>query len=407
MTVVQRIEYFAKRGLKVPVFKFFCFIGTLLSPFTNRNLQKDKIGRILVFQDGGLGDVIRIFPLLKPLRMEFPQASISVLSPFDRGFFDLYTHVHIISEFIVMNVSGKYKSVLSKLSLVWSLRKKSFDLIICPQVGLGMIEFSFMSFLMGAPYRIGYDMYGSGLLYTTKVPLLENESIYYQHINLLRHSGILSGSGEDVLQDPSVTVIESADSFARHFYRHNNIADNDMVFCISPVVMADRGNKSPQHDRPLSESRSWPEENYVELINRIHTSLHAKILILGDRIGKGPLLTFLEKSDNPDIISAIGRTSVGESAALIRKSNMFISNDSGMLHIAVALRVQSIGIFSSTSPRQVMPDSDKCIYIWKNVDCSPCFIHQPVPDFTCSHNMKCLTSITVDDVMASIQTFPD
>jgi len=403
-----RIEFFFKRYFKIPVFRIFCLAGRMLSPLTRKKFRKEGISRILVFQDGGIGDVIRIFPFLRPLHEQFPQASITVLSPFDRAFFNLYEHPNVISEFIVMDVSGKHKSFFSKLSLVGSLRKKSFDLIVCPQVGLGMIEFSVMSFLMGAPYRIGYDMNGSGFLYTTRITLRSDKSIYEQNRDFLTTLGARSLSYDHSLQSPYLHISEQDLSFARSFMNKHDVTGQDVVFTVSPVVVADTDNRSPQHTRPLSDLRVWPERKYIDLVKKLIHVYSAKVIILGDNITNGSLSEFLSGADDPCVISAIGKTTLGQSAALISLSRLFIGNDSGLLHIALALNKPCVAIFGSTAPEQVIPSVDFCVPLRAGVECSPCFIHQPVPDFICRNNIKCLESISVEDVMKSVQTLlPD
>jgi ADP-heptose:LPS heptosyltransferase len=404
MKMFYRIEFLVKKYFKIPSFRVFCFVGRLLSPFTLKRLQKEKISKILVFQGGGIGDMIRIFPFLRPLHEQFPHSSITVLSPFECTFFNLYKHANLISEFIVMDMSGKHKSFFSKLSLLRSLRKKSFDLIVCPQVGLGMIEFAIMSLLTGAPYRIGYDMNGSGFLYTSRIALRPNVSIYEQHGELLKAAGIRSFSYDHSTQFSYLRISEDDMSFARSFMNAHDIAEEDIVFTISPVVLADTDNKSPQHIRPLSELRVWPERKYVELISKIIHTYRAKIILLGDRMTEGSLSAYLASADDPRVISAVGKTTLVQSAALISLSRIFIGNDSALLHIALALKKPSIGIFGSTSSEQVLPSVDFFVSVTAGLDCSPCFIHQPVPDFTCQNDIKCLESITVGDVMRGIQS---
>jgi ADP-heptose:LPS heptosyltransferase len=399
-----RIEFFVKRYFKIPVFRVFCLAGRILSPLIRRKLQKERIARVLVFQDGGIGDVIRIFPFLRPLHDHFPQASITVLSPFDRTFFNLYEHANIISEFIVMDVSGTHKGFFSKLSLLRSLRKKSFDLIVCPQVGLGMIEFAVMSFLIGAPYRVGYDMKGSGFLYTSRIALQPDKSIYEQHGELMKAAGIQSISFNHCLQSPYLHISKQDVSFAQSYMKKHDITGEDLVFTISPVVLADSDNRSPQHVRPLSELRVWPERKYIDLIKEIIHSHKAKVIILGQRITNGSLSEFLANTEDPRVISAIGKTTLSQSAALINLSRVFIGNDTGLLHVALALKKPCVAIFGSTAPEQVIPHVDFCVPLHAGVECSPCFVHQPVPDFVCRNNIKCLESISVEDVMRSIQS---
>lgn len=352
---------------------------------------------------GGLGDLIRVFPILRALKDEFPNASISIVSPFDHELFRLFPHLNVISEIVIIDVARKHKSLLSKLLFIRSLRKKSFDLIVCPQIGLGMVEFATLSFLIGAPYRIGYDSKGSGFLYTAKVELVKNKSIYEQHGELLRSSGIPFPSIGYYSKTPYVKIPEEDLSFARSFLRNHGIVDDDFIFTISPTVIADRDSKSPQHNRPLAESRTWPEENYVNLVNQITHSYRAKVIVLGDAIPVGNLSEFLINAENPNSISAVGQTTIGQAAALIKFSDIFITNDSGLLHVAIALKKRCVGIFGSTSPKQVVGSIDYCSPVWKGLQCSPCWVHQPIHDFNCPYDLECLKSITIEDVMKAVK----
>jgi heptosyltransferase-2 len=404
MSTINTIELFIKQHLKPSIFKSVCAAGRLIAPLTKKTIPAARISKILIVQGGGIGDAIRIFPLLETLAEARPDASVSILSPFDQRVFSLCPSVETLSELIIFDPAKQHRSFAGKISLARKLRQKSFDLIICPQIGLGMIELAALSFIIGAPYRIGYDMNGSGFLYTTRIPLLANRSIYDQHLDLLIHSGITKSTHNKSLQDPSVSVPEQDIEFAYSFFEKNGITDNDLVFTISPVVMADRDNKSPQHDRPLAESRSWPEEYYRELIQRILQYGSTKVIVLGDSISQGVLSDLLERADIPGLISAISKTTIAQSAGLIKLSHIFIGNDTGMLHVAAALKKRCIGIFGSTSPEQVMPPADQSIFLWKRLTCSPCFFHQPVPDFLCSHDIQCLTSLSVEEVMEAVTT---
>lgn len=395
---ISKIEFLLKRHLKPAIFRVYCLLGKVLSPLTNRTLQKNRISRILIFQGGGIGDLIRVFPLLKSLREEFPLASVTILSPFARDFFELYPRPDLIAETIVIDVAKRHKSVLNKLRLALQLRKKIFDLIICPQSGLGMIEFSIMSFLIGAPYRIGFDKKGSGFLYTTKPDLRENRSIYEQNTNLLRVSGINACFDRDYF-----TVPEEDLNYAHSFLSENGAKAGDLIFSISPVVVADTDSKSPQHDRSLAEPRMWPEQCYVDLIIQILQTYRAKVVLLGNRFPDGKLSEFLAGSRDPNLISAVGKTTIRQAAALIKLSGILISNDSGPLHIALALRTPCVGIFGSTSPvQQLVGDRKDCAVIWKGLECSPCYVQEPIPHIDCPNDLICLKSITVKDVMGSI-----
>src|SRR3972149_682794 len=400
---LSSIDFFIKRYFKYPLFRLFCLAGRILCPITERDIPKNKkISRILVIQIGGIGDVIRLFPCLLLLRREFPDASITTLTQYgDKILRLLPDSSEIISENIILEPSKRDKTMMSKLHLALRLRKSSFDLVFSPNYGLGMIEFSIISFLTGAPYRIGYNYRGSGFLYSSKMDIKEDTPLLLQHLELLSKTGVRNNSIDGKIW---FKVPEEDLSFAQSFLQHHNVSKNDLLLAIAPITIADRDYKSPMHHRSLFDYRAWPEDRYMKLINEIFRLYKVKIIVLGDSLSSGRLSDYLIHSKNPNVINAVGKTNIGQAAALIETSNLFISNDSGLLHVAIALQKPSIGIFGSTSPRQVIHPVDYCIPIWKELECSPCFIHQPIPDFNCASDIRCLRLITVEEVLEAIKS---
>lgn len=401
MNKLPGTDLLIKRYLKYPFFKLFCLAGNISDSFQRKKiLQRGKISRILVIQVGGIGDIIRMFPSLISLSKEFPAASIYTLTQFGDNILSfLPNHSEIISGNIIFEPKGKHRSIMNKLALAMSLRNESFHLIFSPNYGLGMIEFSIIAYIIGAPYRIGYNYNGAGFLYTSKIELREDIPIMLQHLNLLTNSGIKASLGEG---EEWFRVSDADMSFAKTFLNRYKTSTGDLLIAIAPVTIADRDYKSPMHRHSLVDYRAWSEDRFIELINNIIYPHKARVVILGDKIPNGHLSEYLKSSNNPNLINTIGMTTIGQSAALIKQSDIFIGNDSGLLHIAVALKKRCIGIFGSTSPIQVIPSADYFIPLWKGLECSPCFIHEPIPDFKCERNIECLRTITVEDVMNAI-----
>lgn len=385
-----------KKIIKIPILKLLCFIGSLIAPFFERPLQKERISKILVFQGGGIGDVIRIFPAIQSLHNAIPNASFVILTQFGHNLFCLFTSPEIISEHVIYDLSGSHKSFLQKILLILSLRGKKFDLIFSPNHGLGMIEAMIITFLIGAPYRIGFDKGGAGFLYTTKKKLVNDKSIIEQHLDLLSQSGLTIKRDEPYLRIPEEDIVFALSSIKTHC---NNISNDNLVITIAPDVKADVEFKS------LPEYRSWPLERYVDLIEEITCNSKIRVIVLGrkpqDLHDAQSIKLLTEKNRN--VINFMGRTSIAQAAALISISDLFIGNDSGLLHIAVALKKRCIAIFGATSPTQVIPISDNCIPIWKNLDCSPCFSYEPFFRQKCPHHIKCLYSVKTTDVIKAIE----
>jgi heptosyltransferase-2 len=94
-----------------------------------------------------------------------------------------------------------------------------------------------------------------------------------------------------------------------------------------------------------------------------------------------------------------GNTSLDEAIALIGMSKAVVSNDSGLMHVAAALRIPQVAIFGSSDPAHTPPLSDKAKIIWLNMSCSPC--HKRVCPLG---HLRCLKDILPQQVLATLNT---
>ena len=97
------------------------------------------------------------------------------------------------------------------------------------------------------------------------------------------------------------------------------------------------------------------------------------------------------------MINLAGKTSLKEAIYLIAKCDLFISNDSGLMHIAGALNIPTLAIFGSTNPITTGPLGDHSVIIRKDVSCSPCLKE------TCPEDFRCMKMISVDEVFKEAQ----
>lgn len=147
---------------------------------------------------------------------------------------------------------------------------------------------------------------------------------------------------------------------------------------------------------------SWPLDKYISLIKILISELGAKFIIIGDNSERESGERIVKEIQGTNVINTRGKTTIGQMAALIKISDIFIGNDSGPLHIAVVLRKKSIGIFGPTLSEQVLTLSENCRAVRKNLLCSPCYLHQHNFVLDCIEK-KCLDLITTDEVMAEVK----
>jgi heptosyltransferase-2 len=104
------------------------------------------------------------------------------------------------------------------------------------------------------------------------------------------------------------------------------------------------------------------------------------------------------KNARHPLIDIAGKTNLKEAIALIARCRLFVSNDSGLMHVAGALGIPTIAIFGSTNPVTTSPAGVKSIVIHRAVECSPCL--KPV----CPTDFRCMDLISVEEVYAAARS---
>ena len=387
-----------KKQLKRPILKLLWRIGALSGSLFDRPLRKEKISAVLIFQGGGIGDVIRLFPALQSLSEALPRARIVALTQFGEALFRLFPSPEIVAEHIIYDLRGCHRSFFGKLALIRKLRKKKFHMIFAPTYGLGMIEAAVISFLIGAPYRIGFDTGGAGFLYTTRKDLVSDKSILEQNLDLLSRAGFPAWR-----PSPYLRVPEEELAWAGKRLAEQGVSGRDALVAVAPEVKRDSRFES------FPEYRSWPVPRYLALIERVIEARGAKVLLLGNPVEDGQdfIPAGLLQETPRRVLDFRGKTTVSQAAALIACSTLFVGNDSGPLHLATALGKPCVSIFGATSPRQVIPPGELSLPIWKHLPCSPCFSHQPLFELRCPYQIACLNSIEVEEVFGAVARLLD
>ncbi|NQU95891.1 MAG: lipopolysaccharide heptosyltransferase II [Candidatus Omnitrophica bacterium] len=334
--------------------------------------------RILLTRTDRIGDVVLSTPAIKAVRDKYPEAHIAfMVRPYAKDIVDGNPY---LDEVIIYDKYGKHKSILSTILFALRLKKKKFDkaFMLHPTNRVHLV-----AYLAGIPERIGFDRKMPFLL-TKKVPHIKQEGKKHEleyTLDLLASIGI-EAKDKELFVPVHENDIEKVEKLLTEHHVGSDI----------PLIAVNPGASCP--------SKRWKPENFSEVCDNLASKYKARILIVSDQASK----EFADKVVSGmkyEPVNLAGRTTVGELAALLSKCKLFISNDSGPVHIACAVETPVISIFGrkdpGLSPKRWGPTAEKSATFHKNVGCDPCLAHN------CKINFKCLEAITSVEVLSAAE----
>lgn len=325
--------------------------------------------RILIVNVNWIGDVIFSTPFIRTIRNAFPDAYIACL--IHPRCAQMLMGSPAIDEIIVYDEEGEHKSLVGKFKLILHLRKMRFDTAF-------LLHRSFtkalLVFLAGIRERVGYPTKNRSFLLSMAVSLPdENLHKVEYFLGLARGYGIkkCETSYEFFVQDSDRAGI-------RRFLNDNGISEKDRL-----VVLCPGGNWDPKR---------WPRENFASLADMLYERLGVKIVLSGAKKDSMLVKDISGAMRNKPVVSC-GLTTLKGLGALLERADLVIANDSGPMHLAVAMKSRVIALFGPTSPELTGPYGvGSYSVIWKNKECeTPCY------DVMCADN-RCMKLITVEEV---------
>lgn len=339
---------------------------------------------ILIIAPNWIGDAVMTQPLLAKLKAQYPNSKIDVLA--STWVAPIYRACNEVNE--VNEVEFEHKQ------LQWNLRKQlAKDLQSKNYQACFVLPNSFKSalipWLANIPFRIGYHgelRYGL-INISLDNPSKVNRPPMVEHYLAL--SQLLQDSPEN-LSSPSTPILnvpEQANKSIEHQLASAKIdAKSVYVFCPG----AEYG-----------PTKRWPPKHFAKLAQILITeNANAQVILLG---GKGDQAIaqniLVEAGQHSNVHNWCGNTSLDEAIALIGMAKAVVGNDSGLMHIAAALKTSQVAIFGSSDPTHTPPLSNKAKIMWLNLPCSPC--HKKVCPLG---HLQCLNDILPQQVLATLNT---
>jgi heptosyltransferase-2 len=346
-----------------------------------KHFEPERIQRLLVRGTNWVGDAVMSIPALKEIRRKFRNARISLLvRPWVK---DVYTAVDFVDEVLIYEKPGRHESWQGMRRLAVELRSGKFELTILFQ---NAMEAALIAFWARIPIRIGYARDGRGLLLTNPVRIDPEVNRFHQAYYYL---GILAGAGLMVerpwqhadyrLESIAIDVLPSDIDAAHQLLQAHGIRPGDRIIGINPGAS-------------YGSAKRWPADRFAAVANALTSQYSARIVIFGAP-SEAQVAQDVEAKMAAKPVILAGRTTLGQLMGLIRECHLFITNDSGPMHLAAALNVPQLAIFGSTSESATGPLNDRAQVIKNQVDCNPCFLRD------CPIDFRCMLGISVEDVV--------
>lgn len=315
-----------------------------------------ELRNVLVRATNWVGDAVMSLPALRALRDAHPKARISILArPWVA---DLYGRETFCDEVIPWR-GYQWASLRGQLA---ELRARSFDTAILLQNAFGAAA---VAFLARIPRRIGYDRDARRWLLTDAVAVPAKGSIppheSYYYIELLRRAGLV-----DMPLPPEPLVRLAGRGVA-----------TEAIVGVSPGAA-------------YGGAKRWLPERFAEAAVRIAKEKNAAVRVFGTPEERGvcEAVTQAIIAEGVSAENLAGRTSLAQFIDHAARSMVFLTNDSGSMHIASALGVPTVTVFGATNDITTGPTGPLARVVREHVECSPCLKRE------CPIDHRCMTRVS-------------
>ena len=350
----------------------------MLEVIGRRKIVRSEVKRILIRATNWVGDVVMTLPALEAARKNFPDSIVTVLArPWVMPLFKDHPAVDEVMSFEKGN--GFIADLRETARIAGQIRRQRFDLALLFQ---NAFEAALLTRLGSVRFRIGYNTDGRGPLLTHKVirtdEVLGGHQVEY-YLSLLRAMGWKAESRE-----PRLYVSPGDVERAKELLGLSGVRKGDFIAGLNPGAM-------------FGGAKRWPAERFARVGDWAAEKWGARVIILGSR-NETDICNSLCSSMSHGPVNFCGRTSLGEAVGLISLCGFFVTNDSGLMHVAASLGVPTLAIFGSTDPVATGPRGPRTRIIRHETGCAPCLRPE------CPTDHRCMLSIEAEEVWKEMET---
>lgn len=346
--------------------------------FAPADIDKKEVENICIFQTSFIGDSVLTTPLVQKTAHLFPKAKIMVVTRPQTA--EIFQNLKEVSKIVVDDKRG-----LGKIAGIWktaqAIKNSNIDVILVPHRSF---RSALIAKLSGVKIRIGFTTSEGRFFYTKTVPF--SWMIHDAERNLYLLQGIVNEnfkSADLKLADTG----ENAEESVRQMLKQAGLEGKAIAGL---------------HPGSVWPTKCWPQENYAKLITRLERELGIMSVIVGGSKDIDLAENVIRLADAHPV-NFSGKTTLTELMAFMKHFKIFITNDSGPMHIATAFGVPTLGIFGPTT-RELgffpYGEGHRVVEV-KGLHCRPCALHggKKCPE----GHFKCMKDITVDEVFGVVK----
>lgn len=316
-------------------------------------------------------------PALHAIRTRFPRAHIAILArPWVA---DLYQQEPFADRVIPLESRRGATDLNGKWRVAQALRRERFDCAILLQ---NAFEAALLAWLAGIPRRIGYDRDGRGLLLTDRIrpprpgEIPRHERFYY--LAMLQRAGIIEGP----LPDTQIRLSGSAELRTAGARRLAELGIAGPILGVSPGAA-------------FGGAKRWHAERFADAAARIASQLDCGVAVFGSKDERrlAEEVARLVAAQGVRVHNFAGETALREFTELVSSCLLYLTNDSGAMHVACALEIPAVAIFGPTDESATGPTGSLARVVREKVECSPCLLRE------CPIDHRCMSRVGVDRVV--------
>jgi lipopolysaccharide heptosyltransferase II len=316
---------------------------------------------ILLIRPGGIGDAVLLAPAINSLKKIYPDCHITILA--EQRNADVFSLLPGIEKVLCYDRPNEF---------IQALRGR-YDVMVDTEQWYRLS--AVVARLVRAPVKIGFDTNDRRRMFTHSIPYDLNA---YEPDNFL---ALLNPLGVDSQRDPETVSLSLPPQSVSRAGQWLQTLNSD------PFVVIFPGSSIPE--------KCWGTERFIQVSRQI-AGYGFKTVVVGGR---------KDRADGNVIAGAgglnlAGMTTLAESAAVIARSGLVVSGDSGVLHLAAGQDVPTVSLFGPSSVAKWAPRGDKHIVLSKKLSCSPCSKFGTTPP--CTIEARCMRDITVDEVVNAV-----